>query len=276
MEVRYALSPEEVKGMDTRQLRKAFLIEDLFVPGRVGSVYSHIDRIIAGGAVPVETPLKLDAGAELRADYFLQRRELGLINIGGAGRVVADGREVSLRPMDGMYIGRGTRDILLLSDSASDPAKFYFNCAPAHREYPTVLIRPEDCQKVELGTLEESNHRVITKYILPGQVESCQLVMGMTRLRPGSVWNTMPCHTHARRMEVYLYFGLPDSALIMHYMGVPSETRHLVVRNEQAVISPSFSIHAASGTRAYTFIWGMAGENQDFGDMDPVAMSDIF
>lgn len=276
MEVRYASSPEEVRSLDTKGLRKAFLIEELFVPGEVRSVYSHIDRIIAGGAMPVSEPIRLDAGDELRAEYFLQRRELGLINIGGAGKIAVDGKEYALRTRDGMYISRGSRDIALSSDDPKNPAKFYFNCAPAHREYKTVLIKPEDCQSVELGTLEESNHRVITKYILPGQVESCQLVMGMTQLKPGSVWNTMPCHTHARRMEVYLYFNLPADALVMHYMGKPEETRHLVVRNEQAVISPSFSIHAASGTRCYTFIWGMVGENQDFGDMDGVAMSDLY
>lgn len=276
MEVRYASSPEEVRRMDTQELRKAFLIQELFKPDEVKSVYSHIDRIIAGGAMPVGKPIKLDAGDELRAEFFLQRRELGLINIGGPGKASADGKEYALRTRDGMYIGRGSRDVTLSSEDPGNPAKFYFNCAPAHKEYKTVLIRPEDCQNVELGTLEESNHRVITKYILPGQVESCQLVMGMTQLKPGSVWNTMPCHTHARRMEVYLYFNLPQDALVMHYMGEPNETRHLVVRNEQAVISPSFSIHAASGTSAYTFIWGMVGENQDFGDMDHVAMADIF
>ena len=276
MEIRYASSPEEVKTLDTQALRKAFLIEELFVPGEVRSVYSHIDRIIAGGVMPVGDPVKLDAGEELRAEFFLQRRELGLINIGGAGKALVDGTAYPLRTRDGMYIGRGSRNIVLVSDDPESPAKFYFNCAPAHKEYKTRLIKPEDCQNVELGTLEESNHRGITKYILPGQVESCQLVMGMTQLKPGSVWNTMPCHTHARRMEVYLYFNLPSDALVMHYMGKPDETRHLVVRNEQAVISPSFSIHAASGTRAYTFIWGMVGENQDFGDMDHVAMADIF
>ena len=275
MEVRYASSPEEVKRMDTQELRKAFLIQELFKPGEVKSVYSHIDRIIAGGAMPVGKPVKLDAGDELRAEFFLQRRELGLINIGGPGKASADGKEYALRTRDGMYIGRGSRDITLSSDDPGDPAKFYFNCAPAHKEYKTVLIRPEDCQNVELGTLEESNHRVITKYILPGQVESCQLVMGMTSLKPGSVWNTMPCHTHDRRMEVYLYFGLLEDALVMHYMGQPSETRHVVMRNLQAIISPSWSIHAASGTRAYTFIWGMVGENQDFDDMDHVPMADI-
>ncbi len=169
----------------------------------------------------------------------------------------------------------GSKDIVFNSADNSNPAKFYINSAPAHKTYPTVLIKPEDCVFVELGSLEESNHRTIRKYILPGQVESCQLVMGMTSLKPGSVWNTMPCHTHDRRMEVYLYFDMPENALVFHYMGEPNETRHIVMRNEEAVISPSWSIHAGSGTQAYTFIWGMVGENQDFDDMDGAAMSDI-
>lgn len=275
MEVRFASSPECVKAMDTQALRREFLIEDLFRVDEVKMVYSHIDRIITGSAVPKSKALKLDAGDALRAKYFLERRELGIINVGGPGKVVVDGQEYALRHRDGMYVGRGSQDITLHSDSADTPAMFYLNCAPAHTAYPTRLIKPEECQQVELGTLEESNHRVITKYILPGQVDSCQLVMGMTTLKPGSVWNTMPCHTHDRRMEVYLYFGLPEDALVMHYMGQPSETRHVVMRNLQAIISPSWSIHAASGTRAYTFIWGMVGENQDFDDMDHVPMADI-
>lgn len=275
MEVRFASSPECMKAMDTQALRREFLIEDLFRADEVKMVYSHIDRIITGSAVPQSKALKLDAGDALRAKYFLERRELGIINVGGPGKVVVDGQEYALRHRDGMYVGRGSQDITLHSDSADAPAMFYLNCAPAHTAYPTRLIRPEECQQVELGTLEESNHRVITKYILPGQVDSCQLVMGITTLMPGSVWNTMPCHTHDRRMEVYLYFGLPEDALVMHYMGQPSETRHVVMRNLQAIISPSWSIHAASGTRAYTFIWGMVGENQAFDDMDHVAMADI-
>jgi len=261
--------------MDTQALRREFLMEDLFKADEVKMVYSHIDRIITGSAVPKTKKLKLDAGDALRAKYFLERRELGIINVGGPGKVVVDGQEYALRRRDGMYIGRGSKDIELSSDDANNPALYYLNCAPAHTAYPTKLIKPEECQNVELGTLEQSNHRVITKYILPGQVESCQLVMGMTSLKPGSVWNTMPCHTHDRRMEVYLYFDLPEDALVMHYMGQPSETRHVVMRNLQAIISPSWSIHAASGTRAYTFIWGMVGENQDFDDMDHVAMADI-
>lgn len=275
MELRTASNPRDVKAYDTTRLREEFLIDDLFHPDEVKMVYSHIDRIITGSAVPVSGPLTLDAGDELRAEYFLQRRELGVINIGGEGVVTVDGVSYELRYKDGLYVGMGSRDIRLESKDASQPAKFYFNSAPAHKTYPTVYIRPEDCVRVELGTMEESNHRTICKYILPGQVESCQLVMGMTSLKPGSVWNTMPCHTHDRRMEVYLYFELPQDAIVMHYMGQPTETRHIVMRNEQAVISPSWSIHSASATRAYTFIWGMVGENKDFDDMDAVAMSDI-
>lgn len=238
-------------------------------------VYSHIDRIITGAAMPVNKALTLAAGEELRAEYFLQRREMGIINIGGEGKVTVDGTVYTLRHRDGIYVGRGCKDVVMESVDSAKPAKFYFNSTPAHKAYPTVYIRPEDCVNVELGSLEQSNHRNICKYILPGQVESCQLVMGMTTLRPGSVWNTMPCHTHDRRMEVYLYFDLPEDAFVMHYMGEPTETRHIVVRNEEAVISPSWSIHSGSGTQAYTFIWGMAGENQDFDDMDGCAMTDL-
>ena len=275
MELRTASNPRDVKYYDTDRLREEFLIDDLFKPDEVKMVYSHIDRIITGSAVPATKALTIDAGAELRAEYFLQRREMGIINIGGEGTVTVDGTVYTLRHKDGIYIGMGCKDIRLDSCDRSNPAKFYFNSAPAHKTYPTVYIRPEDCAKVELGTMEESNHRTICKYILPGQVESCQLVMGMTSLCPGSVWNTMPCHTHDRRMEVYLYFDLPADAVVFHYMGEPTETRHIVMRNEQAVISPSWSIHSASATRAYTFIWGMVGENQDFDDMDGVAMKDI-
>ena len=206
---------------------------------------------------------------------LFRSREMGIINIGSKGVVKVDGVSYELDNKDGLYIGMGSKEIIFESADGNNPAKFYFNSAPAHKTYPTVLIKPENCVRVELGSLEESNHRVITKYILPGQVESCQLVMGMTSLKPGSVWNTMPCHTHDRRMEVYLYFDLPENAVVFHYMGEPTETRHIVMRNEESVISPSWSIHSASGTQAYTFIWGMVGENQDFDDMDPVAMKDL-
>ena len=239
-----------------------------------------------GAAMPVGQELKLTAGDELRAEYFLERREMGVINIGGDGTVTIDGKSYDVSFKEGMYIGMGAKDISFASKDGANPAKFYLNSAPAHKAYPTVLIKPEgtpeegvvivkDENKVELGSLEDANHRVICKYILPGQVESCQLVMGMTQLKPGSVWNTMPCHTHDRRMEVYLYFEMPEDAVVMHYMGEPQETRHIVMRNEEAVISPSWSIHAGCGTRAYTFIWGMVGENQAFDDMDGVAMGDL-
>ena len=275
MELRTASSPRDVKTYDTARLREEFLIQDLFRPDEVKMVYSQIDRIITGAAMPVNKALTLAAGEELRAEYFLQRREMGIINIGGEGKVTVDGTVYTLRHRDGIYVGRGCKDVVMESVDSAKPAKFYFNSTPAHKAYPTVYIRPEDCVNVELGSLEQSNHRNICKYILPGQVESCQLVMGMTTLRPGSVWNTMPCHTHDRRMEVYLYFDLPEDAFVMHYMGEPTETRHIVVRNEEAVISPSWSIHSGSGTQAYTFIWGMAGENQDFDDMDGCAMTDL-
>ena len=285
MELRTAASPRDVKHYTTERLREEFLIQNLFVPGEIKLVYSHIDRIITGAAVPVK-PLVLTAGDELRADYFLQRREMGVINIGGPGRIIIDGKTYEVAFKEGMYIGMGAKDITFESVDAAVPAKFYLNSAPAHKTYPTVLIKPngtpeegvvivKDENKVELGSLEDANHRVICKYILPGQVESCQLVMGMTKLEPGSVWNTMPCHTHDRRMEVYLYFEMPEDAFVMHYMGEPTETRHIVMRNEEAVISPSWSSHSGCGSRAYTFIWGMVGENQAFDDMDHVAMKDL-
>ncbi len=286
MELRTAASPKDVKYYTTERLREEFLIDDLFKADEIKLVYSHIDRIITGSAVPVKGALKLVAGDELRAEYFLQRREMGVINIGGTGYITIDGKKNTVGNKDAMYIGMGSKDISFESEDASKPAKFYINSAPAHKTYPTVLIKlngepsegvviVKDENKKELGTLEEANHRTINKYILPGQVESCQLEMGMTKLEPGSVWNTMPCHTHDRRMEVYLYFDMPKDALVFHYMGEPNETRHIVMRNEQAVISPSWSIHSGSGTQAYTFIWGMVGENQDFDDMDGCAMSDL-
>ena len=286
MELRTAASPKDVKHYTTDRLREEFLIDDLFQKDVIKLVYSHIDRIITGSAVPVKETLVLTAGDELRADYFLERREMGVINIGGAGVITIDGKEYNVAYKEGMYIGMGAKDISFASVDAANPAKFYLNSAPAHKSYPTVLIKPEgtpaegvvivkDENKVELGCLADANHRTICKYILPGQVESCQLVMGMTKLEEGSVWNTMPCHTHDRRMEVYLYFDMKDDALVFHYMGEPTETRHIVMKNEQAVISPSWSIHSGCGTRAYTFIWGMVGENQAFDDMDGVAMQDI-
>ncbi len=286
MEIRYASSPQDMKHYDTQRLREEYLIPEVFVENEITGVYSYVDRIITGAATPAGKELVLSAGEELKAEYFLERREMGVINIGGAGKITIDGKEYVVEQNDGMYIGMGNKDIRFTSMDDKNPAKFYYNSAPAHKTYPTVLIKREgtpsegvviikDENKVELGCLEESNHRVICKYILPGQVESCQLVMGMTSLKPGSVWNTMPCHTHDRRMEVYLYFNMPEDAFVMHYMGQGQETRHIVMRNEQAVISPSWSIHSGSGSRAYTFIWGMVGENQDFGDMDGIRNQDL-
>lgn len=286
MELRTAASPKDMKHYDTDRLREEFLIQNVFVPDEIKLVYSHIDRIITGSATPVNKTLVLTAGDELRAEYFCQRRELGIINIGGTAVITIDGKEYTVAYKEAMYIGMGAKDISFKSVDASNPSKLYMNSAPAHMAYPTVLIKPEgtpeegvvivkDCNKVELGCLEDANHRTICKYILPGQVESCQLEMGMTKLEPGSVWNTMPCHTHDRRMEVYLYFDVPEDAVVFHYMGEPTETRHIIMRNEEAVISPSWSIHCASATHAYTFIWGMVGENQDFDDMDGVDMKDL-
>lgn len=286
MELRTAASPRDVKHYTTERLREEFMIQGLFASDEIKLVYSHIDRIITGAAMPVSKELELTAGQELRAEYFLQRREMGIINIAGDGIITIDGQKYEVKFKEGMYIGMGTRKITFESKDSSHPAKFYINSAPAHKTYPTVLIKPsgkseegvvivKEENKVELGSMEDSNHRVICKYILPGQVDSCQLVMGMTKLEPGSVWNTMPCHTHDRRMEVYLYFEMQEDAFVTHYMGEPNETRHIVMRNEEAVISPSWSIHSGCGSKAYTFIWGMVGENQDFDDMDGVAMKDF-
>ena len=286
MELRTASSPKDVKHYTTERLREEFLIQGLFAADEIKLVYSHIDRIITGTATPVGKKLELTAGDELRAEYFLQRRELGIINIGGDGIITIDGRVYEVNARDGMYVGRGSKDISFESKDASNPAKFYMNSAPAHVSYPTVHIKLEgeaeegvvivkDENKVELGTLEDSNHRIINKYIVTGQVESCQLAMGLTKLLPGSVWNTMPSHTHDRRMEVYLYFDMDDDSFVMHYMGEPQETRHIIMHNEEAVISPSWSIHSGCGSKAYTFIWGMCGENQDYGDMDTIANKDL-
>lgn len=286
MEVRTACSPNDMKHYTTERLREEFLIQNLFEADKINLVYSHIDRIITGAAVPVNEKLALTAGDELRAEYFLQRREMGLINIGGDGIITIDGRVYEVNARDGMYIGRGSKDIIFESKDASNPAKFYLNSAPAHKEYPTVLIKLEgeasegvvivkDENKVECGSLEESNHRVINKYIVTGQVDTCQISMGLTKLFPGSVWNTMPAHTHDRRMEVYMYFDVDDDAFVMHYMGEPQETRHIIMHNEEAVINPSWSIHSGCGSKAYTFIWGMCGENQDYADQDFIENKDL-
>jgi len=273
MDIRNAANPKDVKYYDTARLRDEFLIQELF-SSEIKMVYSHVDRMIAGGVSPVK-PMKLEAGDELRAEYFLERREMGVINIGAPGTVTVDGEAFVLGTNDGLYIGMGKKEITFQSENASNPSKFYFNSVPAHATHPTVKIGIELLEATRLGSLADSNDRTIYKYIHPMGVKSCQLVMGMTVLEPGSVWNTMPTHTHERRMEVYLYFNMKPDALVLHNMGEPSETRHIVVRSEEAVISPSWSIHSGCGTRNYTFIWGMAGENQTFSDMDPVPMEAI-
>lgn len=268
MEVRYDTHPNDAMYYTTEELREHYLIENLFEAGKINTVYSHVDRIIVGGATPAGEALKLEAGDELRAAYFLERRELGIINIGAPGKVTLDGVEYKLGNKDGLYVGRGTKDVVFESDDANNPAKFYFNSAPAHTTYPTVFIDMEKANKRPIGSMEDSNKRTIYQYIHPDVLKTCQLSMGLTRLEEGSMWNTMPCHTHERRMEVYLYFDLPEDSAVFHLMGQPQETRHIVMKNEQAVISPSWSIHSGVGTHCYTFIWGMVGENQDFDDMD--------
>lgn len=268
MDVRYAAHPEDAKHYTTERLRRDFLIENLFVPGEINMTYSHVDRIIVGGATPAGDSLALTASDELRADYFLQRRELGIINIGGKGTVTLDGTVYTLGNKDGLYVGMGTKEVIFASEDSSVPAKFYFNSAPAHKTYPTVFIDINKANKRHIGTVADGNKRTINQYIHPDVLQTCQLSMGLTQLEEGSMWNTMPCHTHERRMEVYLYFDLPEDAVVFHLMGQPDETRHIIMKNEQAVISPSWSIHSGVGTHAYTFIWGMVGENQDFDDMD--------
>lgn len=275
IEIRNPWHPEDAKHYTTDRMRNDFLIQDLFTPDKVRLVYSHVDRIIVGGICPVNETLSLEAGHELGVDYFLERRELGVINVGGAGVVILDGEEYKLDHKDGLYAGLGIKEVSFKSKNPQNPAKFYMNSTPAHRKCPTVKITLEMANKRYLGSVEECNKRTLNQYIHPDVCESCQLSMGMTALDVGSNWNTMPCHTHERRMEVYFYFELGEGDVVFHMMGEPTETRHIVMRNEEAVISPSWSIHSGVGTKNYTFIWGMAGENQTFDDMDHVAMKDI-
>ncbi|WP_338868741.1 5-dehydro-4-deoxy-D-glucuronate isomerase [Spirosoma sp. SC4-14] len=274
-ESRYATSPNEVKGMTTEQLRQTFLIENLFVADQFRWVLSFFDRYLTGGIMPVEGPATLSVPDQLRADYFLERRELGIINVGGSGRVVVDGDSIDLDFKEALYIGRGIKKVQFSSHDATAPARFYLNSTPAHKPYPTRKVARTDAEVVELGSLETANHRVINKLLVNSILPTCQLQMGMTELKTGSVWNTMPAHTHDRRMEVYFYFEVPDGQSVCHFMGQPQETRHIWMQNEQAVISPNWSIHSGAGTSSYTFIWGMAGENLDYGDMDFCAITDL-
>ncbi len=275
MEVRNASNSKDVKNYTTERLREEFLITDLFTKDNVKMVYSHIDRIITAGAMPVDKELTIEAGRELAAEYFLQRREMGCINIGGAGIITVDGVEYPMNPRDGIYIGRGNKEVRLKSTDKNNPAKFYISSCPAHKEYPTVKIDISKAKKVPCGDTKDANKRVINQYIHPEVMQSCQLAMGLTQLEEGSVWNTMPCHTHDRRMEVYLYLDMDPDSVVFHMMGEPTQTRHIIMHNEEAVISPSWSIHSGVGTKAYSFIWAMCGENQEFDDMDHVATKDL-
>ena len=275
MQIRFSPSQTEYPTLTTEQLRAAFLVESLFTPGRIELVYTDNDRAIVGSAVPAGSPLKLTADAELRAACFCERRELGVLNLGGGGAVEVDGQQFQMGKLDCLYVGRGSQNVAFASSDAANPAAFYLLSYPAHAAYPTRLAHLADAAKAELGTAAEANRRTLHRYIHAGGLKSCQLVMGFTQLHEGSVWNTMPPHTHARRSEVYLYFDVGPGRRVMHFMGVPQQTRHLVMADRQAVISPSWSIHAACGTGAYTFCWGMGGENQTFEDMDPAPLEQL-
>ncbi len=274
-ELRYATNPTDSKSYDTERLRSEFLIDGLFVENETNMVYTLHDRMVVGGIVPVGKTLTLETIDPFKAAYFLERREIGIINIGGEGTVTVGKKKYDINYKEAIYIGKGNEKVTFSSKDASKPALFYFNSTPAHKTYPTKFIGLDDVVPVELGSMEESNHRVINKYIVNQTMETCQLQLGMTELKSGSVWNTMPTHIHDRRMEVYLYFELPESGAISHFMGTPQETRHIWMHNLDAVIAPEWSIHGAAGTSNYTFIWGMGGENLDYGDVDPVAVPDL-
>lgn len=274
-EKRYTSNPTDFKTYDTERIRQDFLIEAVMVNGEINLTYTHFDRFIAGGAVPTDQDLKLTTIDPLKADYFLERRELGIVNVGGKGSVQVDGENYSLNYKEALYVGKGSKEVIFSSDDASNPAHFYLNSAPAHHAYPTKLITEKEAEIVHLGSIDTANERTIRKLIVSSVVDVCQLQMGMTELKKGSVWNTIPAHNHDRRMEVYFYFEVPEDQAVVHFMGQTHETRHIWMHNEQAVISPEWSIHAGSGTAPYTFIWGMAGENLDYGDMDVCAVKDM-
>ncbi|TGE08392.1 5-dehydro-4-deoxy-D-glucuronate isomerase [Hymenobacter fodinae] len=275
MTQRYAIGPRETAGLNTKELRNNFLIESLFVAGSVELVYTHYDRMIVGGATPTTSPLPLPCPENLKAQFFLERRELGILNIGQPGTVTVDGQVHELGEQDCLYVGKGVQEVVFASADAVRPAKFYLLSAPAHAVYPTTRMTQAESTPVEMGAMETANERTIYKYIYLQGIQSCQLVMGLTKLKPGSVWNTMPSHVHDRRMEAYLYFNLPENQRVLHLMGEPQETRPLWVSNEQAILSPPWSIHTGCGTSNYTFIWGMAGENLEYTDMDAVSIHDL-
>jgi 4-deoxy-L-threo-5-hexosulose-uronate ketol-isomerase len=275
MNTRFSVHPDAYKTMTTEQLRQNFLVDSLFNAGTLDLLYWENERAVIGSAVPTNTPLVLEAGKELAAEFFLQRREAGLLNVGSAGTVTIDGVAYEMGYRDCLYIGRGAKAVSFASADATSPARFYILSYPAHTSYPITQARRGDASPVHLGSKESCNERTIYKYIHPEGIQSCQLVMGFTELAPGSVWNTMPCHMHARRTEVYLYFGIDAGNAIFHLMGPPNQTRHLVIRNEQVALSPIWSLHSGCGTGCYAFVWGMGGENQAFTDMDAVDMSEL-
>ncbi len=275
-ESRWAIDPDAAALMGTDELRQNFLIEELFVPGRIKLTYAHYDRMIVGGAMPVDGPLALEPIKPTGTKSFLERRELMVVNIGGAGGVEVDGQYFAAGTRDMVYVGMGATSVSFDSTDKATPAKFYLLSAPAHQAYPSMLLKIDKAKRLDLGAAETCNKRSIFQFIHPeSPAKTCQLVVGLTTFAPGSVWNTMPCHIHDRRMEAYLYFDLPDTARVFHMMGEPDETRHLVVANEQAILSPGWSIHSGVGTASYTFIWAMAGDNVDYTDIDPVAIGDL-
>ena len=279
MDIRYSTGKEPFKRMTTEELRKEFLVTDIFRPDDVSAVYSHIDRIVTMGAMPVKETVRIDKNIDcwknFGVNYLLERRELGIINIGEKGTVTADGKEYTMNHFDGLYLPMGTKEVTFSSADSSKPAKFYMCTAPAHRAYPAKLITLENAIHKHLGSLETSNERTINQYIHPDVLETCQLSMGLTHLEPGSVWNTMPAHTHERRMEVYFYFDIPKDNVVFHFMGEPTQTRHIIMHNDEAVINPSWSIHAGAGTSNYTFIWAMCGENRAYDDQDWIKTEDL-
>ena len=274
LDIRYPSHPQDAKWYDTEKLRKQYLIEKVFEKDEALLTYSHFDRIIAGGIMPVDTKVALTGGKELASQYFLERREMGIINVGGPGKVYADADTYELAPRDGLYLGMGIKTLEFESLDPANPAKYWINSCHAHQTYPNKKINIKDAAKRPLGSVETCNKRVINQYIHPAVLKTCQLCMGLTELEPGSNWNSMPCHTHERRMEVYFYFNLGDN-IMFHMMGQPQETRHIIMHDEQAVISPSWSIHCGVGTSSYAFIWGMCGENKEFDDMDNVNPKDM-
>ena len=279
MDIRYSANQKDIRRYTTQELRDEFLITDLYAADTVRAVYSHVDRMVTFGCMPVKTSVSLDQGIDCRhtfgTDYILERREIGIFNIGGAGSITVDGQVYELGYKDCLYITKGAKEVFFASSSEEKPAKFYMVSAPAHTAYETKLLTIKDAQKRPLGTVMSYNKRVINQFIPPDVLETCQLCMGMTALEEGSVWNSMPCHTHERRMEIYTYFEVPEDQIVVHLMGEPTETRHLIMKNEEAVISPSWSIHCGAGTTNYTFIWAMGGENQTFDDMDNLKPTDL-